>query len=372
MINRGGEKIYSLEVENLIFNYPKVLEVAVVGVPDSVLGEAVKAVIVLKQGENETEEEIKEFCAKQLADYKVPKFVEFMDGLPRNPAGKVRKADLRYDRAKRQEILSPSCGIEKAGVRGYKEKDVIMEEKIALVTGSSRGIGRAIALGLAKEGVRVVVHYQSRRDAAEEVARAIIRAGGSAIVMKADVANDAEVKSMVDQVAGKWGTVDILVNNAATHRGGRIQKLTLEDWDLVINSALGGAFRCCRHIVPMMVQKKNWGRIINLSSYVALHGFPGDTPYGAAKAGLLGLTLSLAKEVAAKGITVNAVIPGYVPTDMTRALFDTQEKIDRQIQEIPIHRPGKAEEIADMVNFLVFKGEYITGTVIRVDGGLAM
>ena len=246
-----------------------------------------------------------------------------------------------------------------------------MEEKVALVTGSARGIGRAIALSLAKEGVRVVVNYQSRRDAAEEVAREIIGAGGKALVVRADVANDAEVKSMVDQVVEKWGTINILVNNAATHRGGRIQKLTLEDWGLVINSALGGAFHCCRHIIPMMVEKK-WGRIINLSSYVALHGYPGDTPYGAAKAGLLGFTMSLAKEVAAKGITVNAVIPGYVPTDMTGALFNTQEKIERQIQEIPIHRSGKPEEIAEMVNFLVFKGDYITGTVIRVDGGLAM
>ncbi len=246
-----------------------------------------------------------------------------------------------------------------------------MEEKVALVTGSARGIGKAIALGLAKEGIRVVINYHSRRDAAEGVAREIIGTGGKAFVVKADVANDAEVKSMVDQVAAKWGTIDILVNNAATHRGGRIQNLTIEDWSLVINSVLGGAFHCCRHVVPMMVEK-NWGRIVNLASYVALHGYPGDTPYGAAKAGVLGFTLSLAKEVAGKGITVNAVIPGYVPTDMTARLFDTKEKIEREIQNIPIHRPGKPEEIADMVNFLVFKGEYITGTIIRVDGGLAM
>jgi 3-oxoacyl-[acyl-carrier protein] reductase len=246
-----------------------------------------------------------------------------------------------------------------------------MDKKVALVTGSARGIGRAIAIGLAKEGVSVVINYQSRRDAAEEVAREIIGNGGKAIVVKANVANDGEVRSMVDQVVEKWGTIDILVNNAAMHKGGRIQKLTLEDWNLVINSALGGAFHCCRHIVPIMAGKK-WGRIINLSSYVALHGYPGDTPYGAAKAGLLGFTMSLAKEVAAKGITVNAVIPGFVPTDMTRGLFDTQEKIEHEIQSIPIHRPGRPEEIADMVNFLVFKGEYITGTVIRVDGGLAM
>lgn len=242
---------------------------------------------------------------------------------------------------------------------------------VALVTGASRGIGRAIAIGLAKEGVSVAVNYQSRRDAAEEVVREIIGAGGRAIVVKADVANDAEVKSMVDKVVEKWGTVDILVNNAATHRGGRIQNLTLEDWGLVINSVLGGAFHCCRHIVPMMVEKK-WGRVINLSSYVGLHGYPGDTPYGAAKAGILGFTMSLAKEVATKGITVNAIVPGFVPTDMTSGLFNTKEKLDLEIQRIPLRRPGNPEEIADMVNFLVFKGEYITGTVLRVDGGLAM
>jgi 3-oxoacyl-[acyl-carrier protein] reductase len=248
---------------------------------------------------------------------------------------------------------------------------MIMEKKVAFVTGSSRGIGRAIAIGLAKEGVSVVVNYRSRQDAAEEVAREITGIGGEAIIAKADVANDDEVKSMVDDVINKWGSIDILVNNAAIHRGGRIQKLTLEDWNLVINSVLGGTFHCCRHIVPLMIAK-NWGRIINLSSYVALHGYPGDIAYGAAKAGLLGFTMSLAKEVASKGVTVNAIIPGFVPTDMTGGLFNTQEKIDREVQNIPIHRPGKPEEIADMVNFLVSKGEYITGTVIRVDGGLAM
>jgi len=248
---------------------------------------------------------------------------------------------------------------------------MIMEKKVAFVTGSSRGIGRAIAIGLAKEGVSVVVNYRSRQDAAEKVAREITGIGGEAIIAKADVANDDEVKSMVDDVINKWGSIDILVNNAAIHRGGRIQKLTLEDWNLVINSVLGGTFHCCRHIVPLMIAK-NWGRIINLSSYVALHGYPGDTAYGAAKAGLLGFTMSLAKEVASKGVTVNAIIPGFVPTDMTGGLFNTQEKIDREVQNIPIHRPGKPEEIADMVNFLVSKGEYITGTVIRVDGGLAM
>jgi len=246
-----------------------------------------------------------------------------------------------------------------------------MEKRVALVTGSARGIGRAIAVGLAKEGIKVVINYRSRPDAAEEVFKEIMSTGGEAIIVKGDVANDNEVKAMIDHIVEKWGGIDILVNNAALHRGGRIQNLTLEDWSLVINSVLGGAFHCSRYVVPMMLNK-GWGRIINLASYVALHGFPGDTAYGAAKAGMLGFTMSLAKEVASKGITVNAVIPGFVPTDMTGGLFNTEEKINREVQNIPIHRPGKPEEVSDMVNFLVLKGEYITGTVIRVDGGLAM
>lgn len=245
------------------------------------------------------------------------------------------------------------------------------ERKVALVTGAARGIGRAIAIGLARGGAAVAINYHSRADAAEEVLGIITAAGGEAVTYKADVAKDDQVKSMVDAITEKWGRIDILVNNATTHRGGRIQTVSLEDWATVIGSALGGAFHCCRHIIPGMVERR-WGRIVNLSSYVALHGFPGDTAYGTAKAGLVGFTLSLAKEVASRGVTVNAVVPGFVPTDMTSGLFDTQEKIDREVQKIPIHRPGKPEEIADMINFLVHKGEYITGTVIRVDGGLAM
>jgi 3-oxoacyl-[acyl-carrier protein] reductase len=246
-----------------------------------------------------------------------------------------------------------------------------MEKKVALVTGSGRGIGRAIVLGLAKEGVRVVVNYHSRRDAAEEVAREINGTGSKAIVVKADVANDAEVKSMVDQVVEKWGTIDILVNNAALHRGGRIQKLPPEDWDLVINSILKGAFNCCRYVVPLMVEKE-WGRIINLSSDAGLHGYPGDTAYGGAKAGLIGFTKSLAKEVAKKNITVNVVIPGFLQTDMTSVLFGTEERLKREIERIPMGRPGKLEEIVELVSFLAFKGSYITGAVIQVDGGMGM
>jgi 3-oxoacyl-[acyl-carrier protein] reductase len=246
-----------------------------------------------------------------------------------------------------------------------------MEKKVALVTGSGRGIGRAIAMGLAKEGARVVVNYHSRQDAAEEVAREIIGTGGEVIIAKADVTNDAEVKSMVNQVVETWGTINILVNNAALHRGGRIQKLPPEDWNLVIHSVLKGAFHCCRYIVPLMVEKE-WGRIINISSDAGLHGYPGDTAYGAAKGGIIGFTKSLAKEVATKKITVNTVIPGFLQTDMTSVLFATQERLNREIERIPMGRPGKPEEIAELVSFLAFKGSYITGAVIQVDGGMGM
>jgi NAD(P)-dependent dehydrogenase (short-subunit alcohol dehydrogenase family) len=260
------------------------------------------------------------------------------------------------------------AGSRKVGMKG---RTMDPEKKIALITGAARGIGRAIAIGLAREGVAVVVNYHSRADAAEEVVRVIEAAGGEALPYRADVANVGAVKSMVDEITKKWGRIDILVNNATTHRGGRIQSLTDDDWSTVIGSALGGAFNCTRYAIPGMLERR-WGRIINLSSYVALHGFPGDTAYGTAKAGLLGFTLSLAKEVGSRGITVNAVVPGFVPTDMTAGLFDSQEKIDQEVKKIPIRRPGKTEEISDMVNFLVFKGEYITGSVMRVDGGLAM
>jgi 3-oxoacyl-[acyl-carrier protein] reductase len=244
-------------------------------------------------------------------------------------------------------------------------------KKVALVTGAARGIGRAIAIDLAAHGADVIVNYRTRQDAAEEVAQNIRESGSEAMIVKADVANEQEVKSMVDQATQKFGGIDILVNNAAIHRGGRVQKLPSEDWDLVINSILKGTFNCCRYVVPFMVER-GWGRIVNISSVAGLHGYSGDTAYGSAKAGLIGFTKSLAKEVAKKGITANVVIPGYLQTDMTSVLFDTEEKIHYAIQMIPLGRPGKPEEIAELISFLAFKGSYITGEVIRVDGGMGM
>jgi 3-oxoacyl-[acyl-carrier protein] reductase len=252
-----------------------------------------------------------------------------------------------------------------------REAFMVTTKKTALVTGAARGIGRAIAIDLARQGADLVVNYRTRQDAAEEVAQVIRGIGREVMVVKADVASEQEVKSMIDHATEKFGGIDILVNNAAIHRGGRVQKLPSEDWDLVIHSILRGTFNCCRYVVPFMVER-GWGRIINLSSVAGLHGYPGDTAYGSAKSGLIGFTKSLAKEVAKKGITANVVIPGYLQTDMTSVLFDSEEKIRYAIQMIPMGRPGKPEEIAELISFLVFKGDYITGEAIRVDGGMGM
>jgi 3-oxoacyl-[acyl-carrier protein] reductase len=248
---------------------------------------------------------------------------------------------------------------------------MVAERKIALVTGAARGIGRAIALDLARQGADVVVNYRSRPDAAEDVAEQIRAMERRSLVLKADVADQDQVESMVDRIVEEWGGVDILVHNAALHRGGRVQKIGLEDWDLVLHTTLRGAYNCCRVIVPLMV-KREWGRIINISSNAGVHGHAGDTAYGSAKAGLIGFTKSLAKEVAKWGITANVVVPGFLKTDMTAPLFNTAEKLKSEIDGIPMGRPGEPHEIAEVVSFLALKASYVTGAVIMVDGGMGM
>lgn len=245
------------------------------------------------------------------------------------------------------------------------------ERKIALVTGASRGIGRAVALDLGRQGADVVVNYTSRPDAAGEVAEQIRAMGRQVLALKADVSDEGQVKAMIHKANNELGPIDILVNNAALHRGGRVQKIDSEDWELVIKIALNGAFHCCRHVVPRMVDR-GWGRIINISSNAGIHGSPGDTAYGSAKAGLIGFTKSLAKEVAKTGVTANVVVPGFLRTDMTAPLFNTDERLKREIETIPIGRPGEPYEIAEVVSFLAFGGSYVTGAVIMVDGGMGM
>lgn len=241
--------------------------------------------------------------------------------------------------------------------------------KVALVTGASRGIGRAIALDLAAEGADVALNYLSRAEAAAEVQETIARLGRHGFPVQADVAVGADVVRMVSQVLAHFGRIDILVNNATLHRGRRIQRLPESDWDTVLDSCLKGTYHCCQQVVPHMIERRS-GRIISISSFVGHIGWPGDTAYGTAKAGLLGFTRSLAKEVAPFNITANVVMPGYVRTDMTVAL--TPKNIEQMLQLVPLGRAGAPEEVAEVVTFLASRAAYVTGAVYTVDGGISL
>ena len=243
------------------------------------------------------------------------------------------------------------------------------KRKVALVTGSSRGIGRAIAIDLARQDIDVIVNYAMRKDAAAEVVSEINKLGKQAMAFRADVANLNEVEAMISQVLQHFGKIDILVNNAGLHRARRVHKLPVDDWDMVLNSHLKGAFHCCKLVVPSMLKEK-WGRIISISSFVGLKGWAGDTAYASAKAGLIGFTKALAKEVANDGITANVVAPGFIETDMTAAL--TQNSRDMMRDLTPIGRFVLSEEVAEVVIFLATRGASITGTVIPVDGGISL
>ena len=248
-------------------------------------------------------------------------------------------------------------------------KGVKLQGKVALVTGASRGIGRAIALGLAAEGAHVAINYVSRPDAAAEVQEALRALGREGVPVQADVAVAADVARMMAQVLGHFGQIDVLVHNATLHRGRRVHRLPESDWAAVIDSCLKGAYHCCQHVVPHMIERCS-GRIITISSVVGLTGWPGDTAYGAAKAGLIGFTRSLAKEVAPYGITANVVVPGYVRTDMTAAL--TPKNIEQMLTLIPLGRAGEPQYVAEVVTFLASRAAYVTGAVYVVDGGLSL
>ena len=247
--------------------------------------------------------------------------------------------------------------------------NVRLEGKVALISGASRGIGRAIALDLAAHGAHVAVNYVSRPDAADEVCEQIRTKGQDALPVQADVALGEDVERMVAQILDHFGQIDILVNNATLHRGRLVHKLPEHDWDAVINSCLKGAYHCCQHVVPHMTERR-CGRIINISSAVGVIGWAGDTAYGAAKAGLIGFTRSLAKEVAPYGITANVVVPGYVQTDMTAAL--TPKNIEQMLSLIPLGRAGEPEDVAEVVTFLAAAGAYVTGAAYMVDGGMSL
>jgi 3-oxoacyl-[acyl-carrier protein] reductase len=247
---------------------------------------------------------------------------------------------------------------------------MLLVEKTALITGGSRGIGRATALGLAKAGAKIAVNFAGNRAAAEEVASMIQAAGGEAFLVQADVGDPAAVDAMVKAVVERFGRIDILVNNAGITRDNLIMRMKEEEWDSVIHTNLKGIFNCTKAVSKLMM-KQRYGRIINMTSVVGVMGNAGQSNYAAAKAGVIGFTKSMAKELASRNITVNAVAPGYILTDMTANLPE-QAKKDLQSQ-IPLQRLGNPEDVAAAVLFLVSPGaDYITGQTLHVDGGLVM
>lgn len=242
--------------------------------------------------------------------------------------------------------------------------------KVALVTGGSRGIGRAICLRLAAMGAQVAVNYVSNPGAAEETVRQIAAAGGKALLSRFDVADSVQVQTALDALVEQCGGIDILINNAGITRDGLLMKMKEEAWDQVLDTNLKGAFTCIKGVSRVMM-KRRWGRIVNIGSVIGFAGNAGQVNYAAAKAGLVGLTRSVARELASRAITVNGVAPGYIDTDMTSDLPpEVKEKI---LAEIPQGTMGTAEDIAAAVAYLVSDdARYVTGQFIHVNGGMFM
>lgn len=245
-----------------------------------------------------------------------------------------------------------------------------LSEKIAIVTGGSRGIGRGIALELGKRGATVIVNYQRNAEAAEEVVAAIAAAGGAALAVQADVSLEDDANRLIKTAADTYGKIDILVNNAGTTRDNLIMRMSADDFDTVIETNLRSTWLCSKAVVRDMMRKR-YGRIINITSISGIMGNGGQTNYSASKAGIIGLTKALAREVASRGITVNAVAPGFVATDLTATL---PEDIAKKINEnIPLGRWATIEDVALATAFLASdEAAYITGHTLNVDGGLAM
>lgn len=244
-----------------------------------------------------------------------------------------------------------------------------LKDKVAIVTGASRGIGRAVALALAGEGAQVVVNYARSSTAADEVVAQITDEGGSAIALQADVSEAAQVDALVKAAMDKWGRVDVLVNNAGITRDTLLLRMKPEDWQAVIDLNLTGVFLCTRAVSKIMLKQRS-GRIINIASVAGLMGNPGQANYSAAKAGVVGFTKTVAKELAPRGVTANAVAPGFIKTDMTEDLPNTEDIL----KFIPLGRYGEATEVAGLIRFLAADpaAAYITGQVLTIDGGMVM
>ncbi len=245
---------------------------------------------------------------------------------------------------------------------------MLLKNRVALITGASRGIGRAIALRLAREGARVAINYRSRPEEAAEVLKAVEEMCQEGITIQADVSKEEDVVAMVNQVVERWGTIDILVNNAGVIKDRLLLRMTTEDWDYVLNTNLRGTYLCCRHVLKHMLRQQK-GRIINVASVVGVVGNPGQTNYAASKAGIIAFTRSLAREVANRNITVNALAPGYIDTEIVERLPETTKQ--HILGLIPMGHFGTPEDVAGMAAFLCTdEARYITGSVIHIDGGI--
>ncbi|MDB4964862.1 MAG: beta-ketoacyl-ACP reductase [Myxococcales bacterium] len=246
-----------------------------------------------------------------------------------------------------------------------------MDKRVALVTGGSRGIGRAIAIALGQDGLFVVVNYTSNEGAAAETLAKIKEAGGDGALARFDVADAAAVDAAVKQIGTEHGRLDVLVNNAGIAIDGLLMRTKKEDWQRTLDVNLSGAFHCCKAASRYLLKAKD-GRIINISSVVGEQGNAGQVSYAAAKAGLIGITRTLARELASRAVTVNCVAPGFIETDMTAAHVQGDNR-EALLKQIPLGRIGAAEDVAEAVRFLVSpKASYITGQVVRVNGGLLM
>lgn len=245
----------------------------------------------------------------------------------------------------------------------------MLTEKIALVTGASRGIGKAIAMELAERGATVIVNYSGSEEKAQQTVSEIKKNGGEAVAVKCDVADFAACEKLAKDVIGRYGRLDILVNNAGITRDGLIMKMSEQDFDSVIDTNLKGTYNMIRHFSRWFLKQKS-GRIINIASVSGVIGNAGQANYSASKAGVIGLTRAVARELSGRGICINAVAPGFIDTDMTRQMSEDAKKGIEAM--IPMRHMGRPEDVARLVGFLADEAEYITGQVICVDGGMAI